>query len=615
MKLLPDFSFEGHMFSLQYPYTIDGFLIVDINLSFESGSYILQLYYFNKFLDPVERLRCFSIDIIEFIIIIDRIFQEEIKQNVDEYIDHYGNKINAMFPSFENQDMQDMNNHIWIRGIEHQVLFLKQQVGSLSIGYSLPNFYNGEQTEYWLNYIFLIRELVLQDRFDSYDILKLSLKELEIHTNNLLMRRNYNYYWLSFIKCISHYTAYTGFNSIHISPSYDLIAKILKQNFSAALVSSFTIKWMRSLTDANVCSNEFLVIPLSGENIVFSDPNFGTISNFRVESISLEHDSPHPYWKPSEKNYIHPHNYTPTYIKHFLSSNEKLFLGVEIEVDNNTVPNEKQIRNEVVKKCIQIINGSDSDKEDLIYSTADSTMQIELDTMPCSLSFHKQMRYKELFEFLDKQGYKGHDGKNAGLHVHVNRDYLGFTSFHQQLAIMKIIYILEKFNNEICILARKDNDYSKFCSLDKDTPIEKFIKYEQCGKKVALNLQHKDTIEFRCFKSTLKYDTFILILEFIQYIVDYAKQVDITEIENITWETMLNQMPKNIKQYYNERFEKIKRKAIKTIKKQNLVKGRNPLKILNNARSTNQKIQEIKNIRLNELNKMLNMDCVLKEEC
>lgn len=615
MKLLPSLSFEGHVLSLQYPYTIDGFLIVDINFPLESRPPILQLYYFDKSPDPVERLRCFTINIIELMVAMERIFQEEIKQNIDEYIDRYGNKIDARSLSFENQDMQDMNNHIWIRGIKYQVLFLKQQVGSLSIGYSLPNFYDGEETEYWLNYIFLIRELILQDRFDSYDILRLSLKELEIHTNNLLMRRNYNYYWLSFIKCVSHYTAYTGLNSICISPSYDLIAKILKQNFSAALVSSFTIKWMRSLKNANVCSNEFLIIPSSGERVASFNPNFEAILNFRVESISLEHDSPHPYWEPSEENYIHPHNYTPTYIKHFLSSNEKLFLGVEIEVDNNTAPNEKQIRNDVVKKCIQIINGSDSDKEDLIYSTADSTVQIELDTMPCSLSFHKQMRYKELFEFLDKQGYKGHDGKNAGLHVHVNRDYLGFTSFHQQLTIMKIIYILEKFNNEICVLARKDSDYSKFCGLDKDTPIEKFIKYEQCGKKVALNLQHKDTIEFRCFKSTLKYETFILILEFVQYIVDYAKQVDITEIENITWETLLNQMPKNIKQYYNERFEKIKQKAIKTIKKQNLVKDRNPLKILNNARSVNQKIQEIKGMRLKELNKMLNTEYVLKEEC
>ena len=31
------------------------------------------------------------------------------------------------------------------------------------------------------------------------------------------------------------------------------------------------------------------------------------------------------------------------------------------------------------------------------------------------------MNYREMFEYLDKEGYKGHDCETAGLHIHANR--------------------------------------------------------------------------------------------------------------------------------------------------------------------------------------------------
>ena len=73
-----------------------------------------------------------------------------------------------------------------------------------------------------------------------------------------------------------------------------------------------------------------------------------------------------------------------------------LLLGIEIEVGGNQKdPGSDDGRNDIVKKCIQIMNKSDSDEEKFIYSTHDSSVQIELDTMPCSLRYHKEkMNYK-----------------------------------------------------------------------------------------------------------------------------------------------------------------------------------------------------------------------------
>ena len=270
----------------------------------------------------------------------------------------------------------------------------------------------------------------------------------------------------------------------------------------------------------------------------------------------------------NKKDYIHKWNYKPEYIKHFMDHENKrttLLLGAEIEVGGNNPEIDLNKKESVVKKCIQIMNGYESDKEDLIYSTHDGTVQIELDTMPCSLEYHKsKMNYKEMFKYLDEQGYKGHDCNTAGLHIHANRDYLGKTKLQQELVISKILYIIEKFNDNICIIARRNNDYSKFVGdrAKEDTALILFDKYKREGKKAALNLEHKDTIEFRMFKSTLKYETFILTLEFVKDIIDFAKSVSIEEIEDMNWNNLMQTFSKDLRQYYIDRYNKVFEKMI-----------------------------------------------------
>ena len=268
------------------------------------------------------------------------------------------------------------------------------------------------------------------------------------------------------------------------------------------------------------------------------------------------------------KTYIHQFNYVPKYIKHFMpgeSEDTTLLLGAEIEVGGNNNISSDNDKNSTVKKCIQIMNGSDSDEENLIYSTHDSTVQIEFDTMPCSLEFHKnKMNYREMFEYLDKEGYKGHDCKTAGLHIHTNRNYLGKSRISQELVISKILYILEKFNDEICVIARRDNEYSEFVGSKKEenSLVELYGKYKDHGKRAALNLQHKDTIEFRMFKSTLKYETFILTLEFVKDIIDYAKSASIEEIELIKWADLMKLFSPALRNYYTERYNKQYKKTM-----------------------------------------------------
>ena len=294
------------------------------------------------------------------------------------------------------------------------------------------------------------------------------------------------------------------------------------------------------------------------------------IDNVRASSNSCEFERGYfrSFVSSRSKTYIHQFNYVPKYIKHFMpgeSEDTTLLLGAEIEVGGNNNISSDNDKNSTVKKCIQIMNGSDSDEENLIYSTHDSTVQIEFDTMPCSLEFHKnKMNYREMFEYLDKEGYKGHDCKTAGLHIHANRNYLGKSRISQELVISKILYILEKFNDEICVIARRDNEYSEFVGSKKEenSLVELYGKYKDHGKCAALNLQHKDTIEFRMFKSTLKYETFILTLEFVKDIIDYAKSASIEEIELIKWADLMKLFSPALRNYYTERYNKQYKKTM-----------------------------------------------------
>lgn len=265
----------------------------------------------------------------------------------------------------------------------------------------------------------------------------------------------------------------------------------------------------------------------------------------------------------SKGEYIHAYNYKPNYIKYYMPDEDKdatLLLGAEIEVDGGGESEEH------AEKVLEIICGVDLDDsnkvlEDKMYCMHDGSLTkgLEFATMPCSLEYHKkEMRYKDMFEYLDNNGYKAHDTTTCGLHIHANRTYLGKTELMQQLTISKILYIIEKFNDEICVIARRDNKYSQFVGAGKNETsiVELYGKYKNQDKYVALNLKHPDTIEFRCFKGTLKYETYILTLEFVKNIIDYAKSINIEEIELIKWSDLMNTFSDELKAYYNTRLDK-----------------------------------------------------------
>ena len=222
-----------------------------------------------------------------------------------------------------------------------------------------------------------------------------------------------------------------------------------------------------------------------------------------------------------------------------------LFLGVELEVDNEHSEWDTKELNEAARLVKDIMN------EKIFEITEDGSLEngFEMVFNPMSYKYFDNSREKfnDLFKLLND---KFEDGiESAGLHVHVNRDYLGETEEEQEEVINKIYLIMENFKKEIILFARRKKLY--YCNflmgggVDSPKDIKKLslekIKNKYKGEKyLALNVLHEETIEFRIFNSTQNINNFYATLELVCNIVDIAKNKTVDELIGITWNDIIS---------------------------------------------------------------------------
>lgn len=67
------------------------------------------------------------------------------------------------------------------------------------------------------------------------------------------------------------------------------------------------------------------------------------------------------------------------------------------------------------------------------------------------------------------------------------------------------------------------------------------------GRYVAVNLSNFSTIEFRMFRGTLKYETFIATIQLVDEICRTAVRLCDFEMENLLWSEFVQQINKETK--------------------------------------------------------------------
>ena len=259
-----------------------------------------------------------------------------------------------------------------------------------------------------------------------------------------------------------------------------------------------------------------------------------------------------------KRRFITPyHRYTPP-LKFWKTdlpedSDNNLYFGFELEIDCG---------GETDAIAAKIVDTMNPDSENpnhpwFMHVSHDGSLEsgMELISMPATLAYHKakQEDYEQLFDWLKDQGYRSHDTKTCGLHFHFSRAFFGDK---ESAAVTKLLYLTERFWDELSIFSRRDyQSLSRYAKKNDCSPTDMFRMWnktqEHEGHYYAVNITNENTIELRMFRGTLNINTFMATLDLVNAIVHAAKEKTPLELQTMSFTDLLT--TDDAKAYYVSR--------------------------------------------------------------
>lgn len=255
------------------------------------------------------------------------------------------------------------------------------------------------------------------------------------------------------------------------------------------------------------------------------------------------------YREVRENSIIHDYNYKPSPI--FYGDSDRYF-GIELEIDKGGK------EDDYAGEILDIAN----ENGDYIYIKSDGSLDdgMELVSHPMTLDFHKNYCWNEIMHKAIQLGYRSHQTSTCGLHIHVNRSCLGKSREEQDEVISRILFFVEQHWNELLKFSRR-TEYTinrwaaRYGYENNAKDILDKAKNGNQGRYAAVNLCNYNTVEFRMFRGTLKYPTFIACLELVNIICETAVFSSEDELKKLSWSEFVSKIkdaPELI-QYLKER--------------------------------------------------------------
>ena len=238
----------------------------------------------------------------------------------------------------------------------------------------------------------------------------------------------------------------------------------------------------------------------------------------------------------SREKAIHDYYYKPTPL--FRGAGPRYF-GVELEIDFGGEDDDS------AQQIMEIANGNGVEN---LYCKHDGSLDdgFELVTHPMTLHYHmKKMPWARILQEAVSLGYTSHQAGTCGLHVHVNRNAFGDTEEARDAVIARILYFFEKNWEELLKFSRRTQRQLEHWAARygyKEQPkelLDHAKKGGHGGRYSCVNLQNTDTIEFRIFRGTLKYNTLIATLQLLDRICDVALFMSDDELKAMSWTTFV----------------------------------------------------------------------------
>lgn len=242
------------------------------------------------------------------------------------------------------------------------------------------------------------------------------------------------------------------------------------------------------------------------------------------------------YSRLSREKGIHAYGYKPTPI--FYGDGPRFF-RVELEIDE---------AGESQDNASYLLHVANETAEHL-YCKHDGSLNdgFELVTHPMTLDYHQsRMPWAEVLREAVGMGYLSHQAGTCGLHVHVNRSAFGDTAEQQDGAIARVLYFFERHWAELLQFSRRsqrqlDQWAARYGYKDQPQAILEHAKRgRHAGRYTAVNLQNRDTIEFRIFRGALKLNTLLATLQLLDKICDVAIYLSDAEVKALSWTTFVS---------------------------------------------------------------------------
>lgn len=234
-----------------------------------------------------------------------------------------------------------------------------------------------------------------------------------------------------------------------------------------------------------------------------------------------------------------------------------LYYGVEVEVGFK-VENMQPNLEEVAKHFIELTNG-------MFVAESDSSIGngIEFISRPTSYKMWTKpetiQMLRKAFEYLKEQGAFIEQPTTNGIHIHMSRKFFERNTKKKPIEINKDLdWVFQYYQPEIEIISQRK--FTQFCESKMDrikNHIGSNMRYnlDNIGAKISLNAElsksillsgrenhhaaitmRDETVEVRCFKSSVNVDTIISYIEFVRNIAHTVRNKD---IKNLTLEQIL----------------------------------------------------------------------------
>ena len=280
----------------------------------------------------------------------------------------------------------------------------------------------------------------------------------------------------------------------------DYIHTVIKRNGSEEF-------WCESC-----CESEAYVCDECGELFPYDDMHYCEEDDNRYcESCYSNRPPVHDYSYEPELMFIRDEDDDLDNVSH------PLYMGFELECGGASSSECKDAANDIESIGKNIYLKRDGSIPDYGF---------EIVSHPMTLTIHENAGWHDVLNSAVSNGLKSQDlGPSAcGLHVHVSRNFM-----HAERWVI-LDWFVSKHKAIFEKIARREETH--WAEFKAPAPTAHLRDAYGCSSSryQAVNFSNRNTVEFRMFRGTLKYETFIATLEIVDALVRWAKQVHVADI-------------------------------------------------------------------------------------